>query len=42
MERDGTTCVLLEDRDYGYALSGGISRDRLLAVARAVDAQLRH
>jgi anti-sigma factor RsiW len=42
MERDGTTVFYWKTFDYGYALSGGISRDRLLVVARAVDAQLRH
>jgi anti-sigma factor RsiW len=41
MERNGTSVFYWVDRDYGYALSGGIDRSRLLAVARAVDLQLR-
>jgi anti-sigma factor RsiW len=42
MEQQGTSVFYWIDRDYGYALSGGIGRDRLLMVAQAVDMQLRH
>jgi anti-sigma factor RsiW len=42
MEQGSTSVFYWIDRDYGYALSGGIDRSRLLAVARAVEAQLRH
>lgn len=41
MERDGASVFYWVDRDYGYALSGGIGKQRLLEIARAVDAQLR-
>jgi anti-sigma factor RsiW len=41
MEERGTSVFYWIDRDYGYALSGGIDRNRLLAVAQAVEAQLR-
>ncbi len=41
MERNGTSVFYWIDRDYGYALSGGIGKQRLIAVARTVDAQLR-
>ncbi|RJG07298.1 anti-sigma factor [Noviherbaspirillum cavernae] len=41
MEMPGTSVFYWIDRDYGYALSGGIDKSRLLAVARAVDGQLR-
>lgn len=41
MERDGASVFYWVDRDYGYALSGGIDKQRLLNIARAVDAQLR-
>lgn len=42
MEQGGTSVFYWIDRDYGYALSGGIDRTRLLAVARAIEPQLRH
>jgi anti-sigma factor RsiW len=42
MEQRGDSVFYWIDRDYGYALSGGIGRARLLAVAQAVEAQLRH
>jgi len=42
MEQNGTSVFYWIDRDYGYALSGSMDRSRLLAIARAVDAQLRH
>jgi len=42
MQQDGTSVFYWIDRDYGYALSGSIDRNRLLAVARAVDRQLPH
>ncbi len=41
MRHDGNSVFYWVDRDYGYALSGSIGRDRLLAVAQAVHAQLR-
>jgi anti-sigma factor RsiW len=41
MEQRGDSVFYWIDRDYGYALSGGIGRARLLAVAQAVEAQLR-
>jgi len=41
MEKNGTSVFYWIDRDYGYALSGGIDKGRLLNVAQAVDAQLR-
>jgi anti-sigma factor RsiW len=41
MEQNGTSVFYWIDRDYGYALSGGIDKNRLLEVAHAVDAQLR-
>jgi anti-sigma factor RsiW len=40
LERNGTSVFYWIDRDYGYALSGGIDRSRLLTVAHAVDTQL--
>lgn len=40
MEHDGATAFYWIDRNYGYALSGSIARDRLLAVAHAVERQL--
>lgn len=42
MERNGTSVFYWIDRDYGYALSGSIERQRLLAVAQAVEIQLPH
>jgi anti-sigma factor RsiW len=42
LEQRGDSVFYWIDRDYGYALSGGIDRARLLAVAQAVEAQLRH
>jgi anti-sigma factor RsiW len=41
MEKDGTSVFYWLDRNYGYALSGGMDRRRLLSVAYAVDLQLR-
>lgn len=41
MERNGTSVFYWIDRDYGYALSGSIDRAHLLAVAQAVEQQLR-
>lgn len=41
IEQKGASVFYWIDRDYGYALSGGIGKARLLEVARAVDAQLR-
>ncbi|MDB5762830.1 MAG: anti-sigma factor [Herminiimonas sp.] len=41
LEQNGTRVFYWIDRDYGYALSGGMDRARLLAVAHAVDGQLR-
>jgi anti-sigma factor RsiW len=42
LEQNGTSVFYWIDRDYGYALSGSIGKSRLLAVAQAVDGQLRH
>lgn len=42
MDENGVSVFYWIDRGYGYALSGGIGKTRLLAVAHAVDAQLRH
>ncbi|MGE5648969.1 anti-sigma factor [Noviherbaspirillum sp. UKPF54] len=41
LERDGNSVFYWIDRDYGYALSGNIGKQRMLAVAHAIDAQLR-
>lgn len=41
MEQQGASVFYWVDRDYGYALSGGIGKARLLDIARTVDAQLR-
>lgn len=41
LEQDGTSVFYWVDRDYGYALSGGIGKTRLLAIAHAVEAQRR-
>lgn len=41
MEQNGTGVFYWVDRDYGYALSANIGRERLLAVAHAVERQLR-
>lgn len=41
MEQGGASAFYWIDRDYGYALTGGIDKNRLLEVARAVEAQLR-
>lgn len=40
MEKDGASAFYWVDRDYGYALSGSVGRDRLLAVTNAVHRQL--
>jgi anti-sigma factor RsiW len=42
MEQDGVSAFYWIDRDYGYALSGAISRVRLLPIARSVESELRH
>ena len=42
LEQNGTSVFYWIDRDYGYALSGSIGKSRMLAVAQAVDGQLRH
>ncbi|HYD59700.1 MAG TPA: anti-sigma factor [Noviherbaspirillum sp.] len=41
LEQNGNSVFYWVDRDYGYALSGSIGRNRMMDVARAVDAQLR-
>lgn len=41
LQQNGTSVFYWIDRDYGYALSGSIDRNRLLALARAVELQLR-
>jgi anti-sigma factor RsiW len=41
LEQDGASVFYWIDRDYGYALSGTIGKARLLAVAQAVERQLR-
>lgn len=41
LEKGGASVFYWIDRDYGYALSGGIGKNRLLEIARAVDVQLR-
>jgi anti-sigma factor RsiW len=41
LEQNGVRVFYWIDRDYGYALSGTIGKARLLAVAQAVDRQLR-
>jgi len=41
MEQNGTSVFYWIDRDYGYALSGSIDRQRLMDVAHAVEMQLR-
>ncbi|GAB3545862.1 anti-sigma factor [Noviherbaspirillum agri] len=41
LEQNGVSVFYWIDRDYGYALSGGIDKARLLEVARAVNTQLR-
>lgn len=41
LERGGNSVFYWVDRDYGYALSGNIDKQRMLAVAHAIDAQLR-
>lgn len=41
MEKNGTSVFYWIDRDYGYALSGGIGKARLLTIAQTVDTQLR-
>ena len=41
LEKDGASVFYWIDRNYGYALSGGIGKTRLLLVARTVEAQLR-
>jgi anti-sigma factor RsiW len=41
LEQNGNSVFYWVDRDYGYALSGSIGRNRMMDVARAVDTQLR-
>jgi anti-sigma factor RsiW len=41
LEQNGNSVFYWVDRDYGYALSGGVGKNRMMEVARAVDAQLR-
>lgn len=41
LEQDGTSVFYWIDRDYGYALSGGIGKSRLMEIAHDVDGQLR-
>lgn len=40
LQQEGATAFYWIDRDYGYALSGNIGRERMLDVARAVELQL--
>ncbi|WP_088708370.1 anti-sigma factor family protein [Noviherbaspirillum denitrificans] len=42
LEQNGSSVFYWVDRDYGYALSGSIGKNRMMDVARAVDTQLRH
>lgn len=42
LEKNGTSVFYWIDQRYGYALSGNIGKPRLLAVAQAVEAQLKH
>lgn len=42
LEQKGASVFYWIDRDFGYALSGDIGRERMLAVARTVDSQLQH
>jgi anti-sigma factor RsiW len=42
LNQGGTSVFYWIDRDYGYALSGSIDRQRLLSVAHAVESQLRY
>jgi anti-sigma factor RsiW len=41
LEQGGMSVFYWIDRDYGYALSGGIDKSRMLTIAHAVDNQLR-
>lgn len=41
MEQNGNSVFYWIDREYGYALSGGIGKARLLTIANAVEQQLR-
>ncbi len=41
LEKNGNTVFYWIDREYGYALSGGINRVRMLDVAHAVHARLQ-
>jgi anti-sigma factor RsiW len=41
LEQNGQSVFYWIDRDYGYALAGGIGRSRMLRIAHAVDAQMR-
>ncbi|RZI44911.1 anti-sigma factor [Herbaspirillum sp. HC18] len=41
LEQNGNSVFYWIDGDYGYALSGSIGKNRMMAIARAVDEQLR-
>lgn len=41
LEQNGNSVFYWVDRDYGYALSGSMGKNRMMEVARAVDTQLR-
>jgi len=41
LEQNGNSVFYWVDRDYGYALSGGMGKNRMMDIARAVDTQLR-
>jgi anti-sigma factor RsiW len=42
LEKNGTSVFYWIDQRYGYALSGNIGKPRLLAIAQAVEVQLKH
>jgi anti-sigma factor RsiW len=42
LEKNGTSVFYWIDQRYGYALSGNIGKPRLLAIAQAVEGQLKH
>jgi anti-sigma factor RsiW len=41
LEQNGNSVFYWVDRDYGYALSGSMGKNRMMEIARAVDTQLR-
>lgn len=41
LEQNGNSVFYWVDREYGYALSGSMGKNRMLEIARAVDTQLR-